>query len=87
MTKMERIRALIGNLKNWDWTVHPQFPVEKEDAEALQDIDAIKEYIKEREKYGKGVHNRQEEDSTGEEGGREAKEGGEEQDHGDIEAP
>lgn len=53
MTKMERIRALIGNLKNWDWTVYPQFPVEKEDAEALQDLKAIKEYIEEREKYGR----------------------------------
>ena len=79
MTKMERIRALIGNLKNWDWTVYPQYPVEKEDSEALQDLEAIKEYIKERETYGrKGIHNRQEEDGTGKESGRETKESGEE---------
>ena len=42
---------MIGNLKNWSWDVYPQFRIEKEDAEALQDLDALKEYIAEREKY------------------------------------
>jgi len=40
---------LIGNLKNWSWDVYPQFKLEKEDADALQDIEAVKEYIKEKE--------------------------------------
>lgn len=51
MNKKERIRALIGNLKNWSWDIEPQFRIEKEDAEALQDLEALKEYIEEREKY------------------------------------
>ncbi len=51
MNKKERIRALIGNLKNWSWDIYPQFRIEKEDAEALQDLEALKEYIEEREKY------------------------------------
>lgn len=49
MTKYERVRALIGNLKNWSWDVYPQFKIEKEDADALQDIEVLKEYIKEKE--------------------------------------
>lgn len=36
MTEKERLRALLGNIKNWDWTVYPQFKMEKEDAEALR---------------------------------------------------
>ena len=40
---------MIGNLKNWSWDVYPQFKLEKEDADALQDIEAVKEYIKEKE--------------------------------------
>lgn len=40
---------MIGNLKNWSWDVSPQFRIEKEDAEALQDIESVKEYIKEKE--------------------------------------
>lgn len=51
MNKKERIRALIGNLKNWSWDIEPQFRIEKEDAEALQDLEALKEYIEEKEKY------------------------------------
>ena len=39
----------MGNLKNWSWDVCPQFKIEKEDADALQDIEAVKEYIKEKE--------------------------------------
>jgi len=35
LTDEERIRALICNLKNWDWSVLPQFRLEKEDGEAL----------------------------------------------------
>ena len=38
-------------MKNWTWDVFPQFKIEKDDAEALQDLEALKEYIKEREKY------------------------------------
>ena len=53
MTKKERIRALIGNLKNWSWDIYPQFRIEKEDAEALQDLEALKEYLTEREGYEK----------------------------------
>lgn len=43
----ERVRALLGNLKNWSWDVNPQFRVEKEDSDALRD------YVKEleNEKY------------------------------------
>lgn len=48
---MERIRALVGNVKNWSWDIYPQFRLEKEDADALQDLEAIKEYVKEKEKY------------------------------------
>ena len=51
MNKKERIRALIGNLKNWSWDIEPHFRIEKEDAEALQDLEALKEYIEEKEKY------------------------------------
>lgn len=35
LTDEERIRALKGNLKNWDWGINPQYRLEKEDAEAL----------------------------------------------------
>ncbi len=41
LTKEERLRALLGNLKNWSWDVYPQFKIEKEDAEVL--LDATKE--------------------------------------------
>lgn len=37
MTNEERLRALIGNLKNYDWSVLSQFRIEKEDAQALID--------------------------------------------------
>ena len=53
MNNKERIRALIGNIKNWSWDVYPQFKLEKEDAEALRDIEALKAYIKELEGYEK----------------------------------
>ena len=49
MTNNERIRALIGNLKNWSWDVNPQFRIEKEDADALQDLNALKQYVAEKE--------------------------------------
>lgn len=49
MTHKDRIRALIGNIKNHDWVVNGKFWLEKEDADALQDIEALKEFIKERE--------------------------------------
>lgn len=35
LTNEERIRALKCNLKNFDWTVTPQYRLEKEDADAL----------------------------------------------------
>ena len=38
LTNEERIRALMGNLKNWDWTVNPQYRIEKEDGEALAEL-------------------------------------------------
>lgn len=38
MTNSERLMTLAGNLKNWDWSVYPQFKLEKEDAEALQEL-------------------------------------------------
>lgn len=36
---------MLGNIKNWSWDVYPQFKIEKEDAEALRDLDALQEYI------------------------------------------
>ena len=41
LTREERLRALLGNLKNYSWDVYPQFKLEKEDAEVL--LDATKE--------------------------------------------
>ena len=38
LTNEERIRALICNLKNMDWTVNPQYRIEKEDAAALLEV-------------------------------------------------
>lgn len=38
LTTDERIRALIGNLKNYDWTVYPQYRLEREDAAALLEV-------------------------------------------------
>lgn len=35
LSKEERIRALIGNLKNIDWSVTTQFRLEREDGAAL----------------------------------------------------
>ncbi len=40
MNTTERVRALLGNLKNWSWDINPQFRIEKEDA------DALREYLK-----------------------------------------
>ena len=37
LTVQERIRALLGNLKNWSWDIYPQFRIEKEDADALRE--------------------------------------------------
>ena len=37
MTPTERVRALLGNLKNWSWDIEPQFRIEKEDADALRE--------------------------------------------------
>lgn len=38
LTKEERLRALKCNLKNYNWTVTPQFRLEREDAEALLEL-------------------------------------------------
>lgn len=49
LTMEERIRALIGNLKNWDWTVYPQYRIEKEDSEALiklLELPTVSQYYK-----------------------------------------
>lgn len=61
MTSKERIRSLITNLKNWSWDVFPTFKLEQEDAEALQDINAVKEYIAEQNFYAE--RNKEVEDS------------------------
>lgn len=37
MTTIERVRALIGNLKHHPWDIYPTFKIEKEDAEALRE--------------------------------------------------
>ena len=45
MTTTERVRALLGNLKNWSWDVNPQFRIEKEDADALREYLAEDEEV------------------------------------------
>lgn len=37
VTRDERVRALLGNLKNWSWDIAPQFKVEKEESDALRE--------------------------------------------------
>lgn len=49
LSNLERIRALMGNIKNWSWDIYPKFTIHREDAEALRDINALKQYIKELE--------------------------------------
>ena len=51
MTNKERISAILLNIKNWSWDIFPKFVIEKEDADALRDLEALKEYIKEKEDY------------------------------------
>ena len=51
ITNVDRIRSLVSNGKNWSWDVFPQMPIEREEAAALQDLEALKKYIKEREEY------------------------------------
>lgn len=50
MTHKERIRALIGNLKNHNWDIFTTFEIDKEDAEALRDTQALQEYINDKAK-------------------------------------
>lgn len=38
LTNEERIRAMLGNLKNWPWDLYPVFKIEKEDAAALFEL-------------------------------------------------
>ena len=45
LTKTERLRALLGNIKNHPWDVIPQFKLEKEDADVL--LEVTKEIRKE----------------------------------------
>lgn len=35
LTNEERVRAILGNIKNWAWDIYPKFTIEKEDAKAL----------------------------------------------------
>lgn len=35
LTNEERIRALVGNIKNWSWDIYPKFSLDEEDAKAL----------------------------------------------------
>ena len=35
MTRQERVRALLGNIKNWSWDIEPHFKLDKDDADAL----------------------------------------------------
>ena len=51
MTDAERVRALIGNIKNWSWDIYPKFFIEQEDAKALQNDEALKEYLADKERY------------------------------------
>lgn len=51
ITNVDRIRSLVSNGKNWSWDVYPQMTIEREEAQALQDLEALKEYIKEKEQY------------------------------------
>lgn len=49
LSNLERIRALMGNIKNWSWDIYPKFTIHREDAEALKDLEALKEYVREQE--------------------------------------
>lgn len=42
LTKAERLRAIMGNIKNWSFDVNPQYRIEQEDAEVL--LEALKDY-------------------------------------------
>ena len=49
LTTMERVRAMLVNIKEYTWDVHTKFELDKEDAEALF------EYLKDDENF-KGVY-------------------------------
>lgn len=38
LTSEERVRALLGNLKNHDWQVHGPYRIDKEDGAALLEV-------------------------------------------------
>lgn len=38
LTNEERIKALICNLKNYDWDIFPEYRLEREDGEALLQV-------------------------------------------------
>lgn len=42
LTKAERLRAIMGNIKNWSFDVNPQYRIEQEDAQVL--LEALKDY-------------------------------------------
>lgn len=46
LTTDERIRALISNLKNFNWNVIPQYRLEKEDAVALLEVLVTRKEVK-----------------------------------------
>lgn len=43
MTKKERLRAIIGNLKNYDFEVNPVYKIDEQDAFVLREMYA--EYL------------------------------------------
>lgn len=50
LTNEERIRAVKCNLKSFDWTVTPQYRLEREDAEALLELLTDSESIRDKTK-------------------------------------
>ena len=38
MNTKERLREILGDLKNWDWDKNPQYKIDKEAGKALVDI-------------------------------------------------
>lgn len=42
LTDRERLRALVGNIKNWSWEIYPVFKIDEADARAL--IEYFKEH-------------------------------------------
>ena len=49
LTNKEKLRALLGNIKNWSWDIYPVFKIDEGDAKALL------EYFKENDKAVTGA--------------------------------